>query len=63
MKKAERDNWIINIENAYEAACLQAGQAVADSVLQRYDAHGLYDISSCYYGEVFGDLELIVNGN
>lgn len=63
MKKSERENWIINIENAYEAACLQSGHAAADSVLRLYNARGLYDLSPCYYGEVFSDLEFIANDN
>ena len=36
---------------------------VAKSVFQRYDAHGTYDLSPCYYSEVFADLELIANDN
>ncbi|MFR3968405.1 MAG: hypothetical protein ACLTZE_00850 [Evtepia sp.] len=37
------------------------GQKVVDSVFCRYDAHSLEDLSPCYYGEVFSDLEQIAN--
>ena len=55
--------WRINIENTAAAVAEQYGNAVVESVFQRYDAHGLYDLSYRYYSEVFGDLELIVNDN
>ena len=50
--------WLTNIENAAEA---EYGSEVAQSVFQRYDAHGTHDLSPCYYSEVFADLELIAN--
>ena len=63
MTKPEKDMWRINIENAAAAVAEQYGNDVVESVLRRYDVHGLYDISPCYYSEVFVDLELIVNDN
>ena len=63
MTKSEKEMWQINIENAAAAVAEQYGNAVVESVLQRYDAHGLYDLSYRYYSEVFGDLELIANDN
>lgn len=63
MKKSEKEMWIINIENAISAVCSQYGSDVAKSVFQRYGANGIYDLNSCYYSEVFSDLELIVNDN
>ena len=63
MTKSEKEMWRINIENAAAAAADQYGNEVIKSVFQRYDAHGLYDLSSCYYGEVFGDLEFIASDN
>ena len=63
MTKYERENWIINIENTATAVEARLGSAVVESVFKRYDAHGLYDLSPSYYGEVFGDLELIANDN
>lgn len=55
--------WQINIENAAAAVAEQYGNDVVKSIFQRYDAHGLYDLSPCYYSEVFSDLELIANDN
>ncbi len=63
MTKYECENWIINIENAAATVAEQYGNEVVDSVFRRYDAQGLYDLSSCYFSEVFGDLELIANDN
>ena len=55
--------WEINIENAAATVAEHYGNEVVKSVFRRYDAHGLYDLSPCYYSEVFGDLELIANDN
>jgi len=63
MTKPEKEMWRINIANAAAAAAEQYGNDVVESVLRRYDAHGLYDLNPSYYGEVFGDLELIANDN
>ena len=63
MTKAEKEMWIINIENAASAVSLEYGIDVAKSVFQRYCANGIYDLSPCNYSEVFGDLELIANDN
>lgn len=63
MTKSEKEMWHINIENAAAAVAEQYGNEVVASVFRRYDAHWLRDLSPNYYGEVFGDLELIVNDN
>lgn len=63
MTKSEKEMWRINIENTAAAVAEQYGNEVVTSVFRRYDARGLYDLSPNYYGEVFGDLELIVNDN
>ncbi len=60
MKLSKRD-WIINIENAASQVAAEYGKAVVDSVFRRYGAHGVYDLASCYYSEVFADLEQISN--
>lgn len=54
-------SWVINIENAATRVAAEYGQAVVDSVFNRYDAHNLDDLSPCYYSEVFSDLEQITN--
>ena len=63
MTKPEKEMWRINIENAAATVAEQYGNEVVESVFRRYDAQGLYDLSPCYFSEVFGDLELIVNDN
>ena len=55
--------WLTNLENAADAVAAEYGSEIAQSVFQRYDAHGTHDLSSCYYSEVFADLELIANDN
>ena len=60
MKLSKRD-WIINIENAASRVAAEYGKAVVDSVFRRYGAHGIDDLASCYYSEVFADLEQIAN--
>lgn len=55
--------WLTNIENAVDAVATDYGSEVVKSVFQRYGAHGTYDLSPCYYSEVFADLELIANDN
>ena len=55
--------WLTNIENAADAVVAEYGSEVAKSVFQRYDAHGIHNLSPCYYSEVFADLELIANDN
>ena len=61
MSHTEREMWRINIENAVDAVCGIYGSAVARSVFQRYDATNFDDLNSCYYSDVFGDLELMAN--
>jgi len=63
VKNSEKEMWETNIENAASAVAAEYGNAVAKSVFARYGAHGFYDLASCYYSEVFADLELIANDN
>lgn len=63
MKSSEHEMWETNIENAASAVAAEYGNAVAESVFARYGAHGFYDLASCYYSEVFADLEQISNDN
>ena len=60
MKLSKRD-WTINIENAASQVAAEYGKSVVDSIFRRYDAHGVHDLASCYYSEVFADLEQIAN--
>lgn len=63
MNSNEIQMWETNIENAAFKVAAEYGSEVAQSVFQRYDAHGTYDLSSYYYSEAFADLELIANDN
>lgn len=63
MSHEEWETWHINIENAVDKVCKIYGADVARSVFQMYDATSFDDLSPCYYDEVFGNLELIVNDN
>lgn len=63
MSRIEIEMWENNIENAASRVAAEYGSAVVSSVFARYDATGLNNLASCYYSEVFADLEQIVNDN
>jgi hypothetical protein len=63
MSRNEIEMWKTNIENAASEVAAEYGSAVVDSVFARYDATGLHNLASCYYSEVFADLEQIANDN
>ena len=63
MTKSGKQMWQINIESAAAAVAEQYGNDVVQSVFQRYDALGLYNLSPRYFSEVFNELELIANDN
>ncbi|MBF1148136.1 MAG: hypothetical protein HXL87_08150 [[Eubacterium] sulci] len=63
MNYSEQMMWETNIENAASKVVAEYGFAVANSVFARYDATGLHNLASCYYSEVFADLEQIVDDN
>lgn len=60
MNSNDYQMWTINIENAASRVAAELGSNVVVSVFSRYDAHGLYDLPSCYFSEVFADLEMMV---
>ena len=63
MSRKEHEMWEINIDNAASRVAAEYGSSIVDSVFARYDAKGLNKLSSCYYSEVFADLEKIANDN
>lgn len=63
MTKSEKRMWLTNIKNAVEAVATEYASEVANSMFQRYGTHVAYNLSPCYYTEVFADLELIANDN
>ena len=63
MSRNEHEMWEINIENAASRVAAEYGSSAVNSVFARYDAHGFHDLSSCYFSEVFADLEMMANDN
>ena len=61
MSENEIEMWTINTETAASRVAAEYGSAVVNSVFARYDATGLHNLASCYYSEVFADLEQILN--
>ena len=61
MSENEIEMWTIDIETAASRVAAEYGSAVVNSVFARYDATGLHNLASCYYSEVFADLEQILN--
>lgn len=59
MKRSERENWIVNIENTADAICAELGSEVVDAVFDRYGARSVYDLSPSDYSEVFSELYAI----
>lgn len=57
MKQTETQNWLDNLENAVRGATIAKGIADVKAVLRRYDASILDDLASCYYPDVFSELE------
>lgn len=61
MTENEKEMWTTSIEAAASRVAAEYGSAVVNSVFARYDATGLHNLASCYFSEVFADLEQIVN--
>lgn len=61
MTENEKEMWTTSIETAASRVAAEYGSAVVNSVFARYDATGLHHLASCYFSEVFADLEQIVN--
>lgn len=63
MTRNEIEMWETNIENAASRVAAEYGSAVVNSVFAKYEATGFHNLASCYYSEVFADLEQIANDN
>lgn len=59
----EFEMWKNNIENATSRVVAEYGSYAVNSVYARYDAHAFYDLASCYFSDVFADLEMMANDN
>lgn len=59
MTQAERNNWIINIENTASYIVSEIGEAVVASTLYKYGASTIEQIASSDLAEVFSELYAI----
>lgn len=57
MDKAERDSLIISIENSAANVSAELGPDVVNSLLARYNARSICDISLSNLSEVFNELD------
>ena len=59
MTRAERENWIINIENTAYYIASEIGEKVVTSTLNKYGVSSVEQISSSDLAEVFSELYAI----
>ena len=59
MKRDERENWIINIENTASTISSQVGSAIVDAVCQKYGAKSVEDLNPNDLQDVFNELYAI----
>lgn len=59
MTRAERENWVANIENTADFIASKIGAETVDFVLGKYGARSAEDISDSDLSEVFGELYAI----
>lgn len=59
MTRAERENWIINIDNTASVIETAIGAGTVDFVLRKYGAKSIDDISDSDLSEVFSELYAI----
>ena len=59
MTREERNNWIVNIENAASFISSEIGDEVVASTLNKYGASSIEQIASSDLSDVFGELYAI----
>ena len=59
MTKAERENWLCNIQETATAVAKQTGWRTVKSVLRRYGASSIEKLNPGDYPAVFSDLYAI----
>lgn len=57
MNRDERMDWIISIENSAANVSAELGPAVVNSLLDRYNARSICDISPSNLSEVFNEID------
>lgn len=54
------NDWLISIENCIDVICSREnGNAIVESVLQKYEVESIYDLQPSSYSEVFSELYAI----
>ncbi len=56
MTRFERENWIVNIENAASFISSEVGEEAVESTLYRFGAGSIDDITDTDLSEVFSEL-------
>ena len=57
MNRDERMDWIISIESSAENVSAELGPAIVNSLLARYNARSICDISPSNLSEIFNELD------
>lgn len=63
MTTLDKENWLINLENAVAEVSSEYGSDVVQSILILHNATCLEDLSQSEYEAVFSDLYLIASDN
>lgn len=63
MTRAERNNWLSNIENTAAKVAANVGQETVDFVLNKYGVKNVYALRSSDLSEVFSELYAIATDN
>ena len=61
MKMMNKQDWIINLENASAEVAVLFGKETLQLILQKYEAGTIEDLSPAYYSEVFDELDFMAN--
>lgn len=56
MTKAEKENWLCNIQNTVDAVSSHIGYDTVKFILQKYGASSIEGLNPCYYPEIFSEL-------
>ncbi|HHT14514.1 MAG TPA: hypothetical protein GXZ86_01410 [Clostridiales bacterium] len=57
----DKENWIINIQNAADQVASLLGNETVMHLFGKYSATSVEDLSPYYYIEVFNELDFIAN--
>ena len=57
MTMCDKQNWIINIQNAANEVAALVGSDEVMHILKKYGASSIENLSPCYYTEVFDELD------